>query len=136
MERDAVKLTKMNVTIHHKKKILADIYGSEHNKVFQAGFVDADDQADLEAKSASLKDVWDTMVPGFHNWFKKKQIPLFVESVIRSPLDRASLGNSFYNNRLEACGCEKGKKDQFCIRTNRMANGLNKCISYVVFINK
>ena len=40
------------------------------------------------------------MVPGFHNWFKKKRIPLFVESVIRSPLDRASLGNSFYNNRL------------------------------------
>ena len=93
MERGAVKLAKMNVTIHHKKKILADIYGSEHNEVYQAGLVDADDQADLEVRFVSLKDIWDTMVPGFHNSFKKKRIPLFVESVIRSPLDRASLGN-------------------------------------------
>ena len=41
------------------------------------------------------------MLPGFHDWFQKKQITLFKESVIRSPLDRATLGNSFYNNRLE-----------------------------------
>ena len=112
MERDAVKLAMMNVTIHHKKKILADIYGSEQNKIFQDGLVDADDQADLEAKFVSLKDIWDTMVPGFYNWFKKKRIPLFVESVIRSPLDRASLGNSFYNNRLEVLHKLQKKKIQ------------------------
>ncbi len=63
--------------------------------------VDADDQYDLEAKFASLKETWNTMLPGFHDWFKKKRINLFIEFINRSPLDRATLGNSFYNNWLE-----------------------------------
>ena len=31
---------------------------------------------------------------------------------------------------------DKGKKDPFCIRNDTMADGLNKCISYVTFTNK
>ncbi len=98
MERDAAILSQMNATFHRKKKMLPDIYGSE---LFQAGSVDADDQYDLEAKFASLKETWNTMLPGFHDWLKKKRINLFIEFINRSPLDRATLGNSFYNNWLE-----------------------------------
>ena len=135
MERDAAKLSKMNVTFHHKKKLLADIYGSEQHKVFHPGLVDADDQDDLEAKLASLKETWNTMLPGFHDWFQKKRITLFIESVIRSPLDRATLGNSFKIIGLKSfpnCRKRELKKGRLSMKFVKLAKPSNSGQSHTI----
>lgn len=101
MERDSIKLNKMGASLIQKKRILSDIYGSEQGQIFNVGLIDADSESDFEVKFKSLEDVWNPLVPGFHSWFEKKRVPVFITAVINAELNRAQVGNRFYNNRLQ-----------------------------------
>ena len=101
MDWDAIKLPRWNATLNQKTSILGYIYGSEQNHIFNAGIVDADNPSDFEVKLDSLEDICESYVHGFFAWFKRKRMPLFIESVINLDLDKEQVGCKFYNNRLE-----------------------------------
>ena len=101
MERDAVKLSKLGATSNVKQRVLADIYGSKQDQHLQLGLADAIDEEDFMIKLESLREIWEPLVAGFHEWFDKKRAEIFKLSVINSAKDRISIDDVFYNNRLE-----------------------------------
>ena len=96
-----LNLTKWAQALFRKREFYRIFYGSEQGQIFNVGLIDADSESDFEVKFKSLEDVWNPLVPGFHSWFEKKRVPVFITSVINAELDRAQVGNRFYNNRLE-----------------------------------
>eukprot|EP00112_Aurelia_sp_Birch-Aquarium-sp1_P016153 Seg3637.1 transcript_id=Seg3637.1/GoldUCD/mRNA.D3Y31 product="hypothetical protein" protein_id=Seg3637.1/GoldUCD/D3Y31 len=101
MERDSFQLGKMGATKDARKRILTDIYGSKQERIQHFGLVDADDAADFNAKLTSLKEVWDSVLPGFHDWFAKRRSDMFKETIVEAAKDRMGLEQNFFNNRLE-----------------------------------
>lgn len=56
-----------NRTIH---RIMSDIYGTQTGFVSEMGLADASDPEDFVVKLESLKTIWNSLSPGFHEWFK------------------------------------------------------------------
>ena len=77
-ERDAQKLKTMGCNERTQRRIMADIYGCQEQILLENGL------ADYEAKLASLKDVWDGLVPGFYEWFDKYRSEQFKICLIYS----------------------------------------------------
>ena len=68
-ERNAQKLKAMGCNERTQRRIMPDIYGCQEEILLENGLADSEDPADCEARLASLKDVWEGLVPGFHEWF-------------------------------------------------------------------
>ena len=70
MERDAYKLDKKHASRTSKKRIMTDIYGSQVDSILQLGLAHAMNEEDFQVKLDSLKESWNNLVPGFHEWFQ------------------------------------------------------------------
>ena len=70
-ERDALKLKSLCTNERSRNRIMADIYGSQHDVLLENGLADAEDPEDFQIKLASLETVWESLAPGFHLWFTK-----------------------------------------------------------------
>lgn len=80
---------------------MADIYGCQEQILLENGLADSEDPADYEAKLASLKDVWDSLVPGFYEWFDKHRSEQFKTCLIYSARQELGLSGYFYTSGLE-----------------------------------
>ena len=69
MERDAYKLDKKHASRNSQERIMTDIYGSQVDSIPQSGLADAMDEEDFQVKLDSLRESWDNLVQGFHEWF-------------------------------------------------------------------
>ena len=54
-----------------KERIMVDIYGSQVNSILQSGLAGIMGEEEFEVKSDSLSELWDNLVPDFHEWLKK-----------------------------------------------------------------
>lgn len=100
-ERDAQKVKAMGGDERTQRRIMADIYGCQEQILLENGLADSEDPADYEAKLASLKDVWEGLVPGFHDWFDKHRSEQFKTCLINSARQQLGLSGRFYTNGLE-----------------------------------
>ena len=62
--------------------ILADIYGRQYSTMVEYGLEDSKDTNDLTARLESLRESWENVCPGFHEWFVSKRKAVFQNSVI------------------------------------------------------
>ena len=81
---DAQKLKAMGCNERTQRRIMADICGCQEQILLENGLADSEEPADFEAKLASLKDVWDDLVPGFYEWFDKYRSEQFKICLIYS----------------------------------------------------
>jgi len=100
-ERDAQKLKSMGCNEKTQKRIMADIYGCQDQLLLENGLADADDPQDFDVKLASLKDVWERVAPGFHQWFAKHRSEQFKTCLVQSAREELGLDGRFYTNGLE-----------------------------------
>lgn len=75
-DRDAQKLKAMGCNEGTQKRIMADIYGCQQQLLLEMGLADADDPKDFDMNLDSLKEVWERVAPGFHQWFSKHRYNL------------------------------------------------------------
>ena len=101
MERDAYKLDKKHASRTSKEKIMTDIYGSQVDSILQLGLAHVMNEEDFQVKLDSLKESWDNLVPGFHEWFHKNCERLFCNSLIMSAREKLGMKGRFYTNDLE-----------------------------------
>ena len=57
---------------------------TENGGYYEYGLADASDQNDFEVKLMSLEQRWESLCPGFYNWFVQKRKQFFIDSVIQS----------------------------------------------------
>ena len=84
MERDAYKLDKKYASKANKQKIMPDIYGSQVDSILQSRLADAMDEEDFQVKLDYLRELWDNLVQGFHEWFRKSYEKLFCNCFVMS----------------------------------------------------
>ena len=84
-----------------RKRIMADIYGTQNSLLLENGLADAEKEEDFNVKLASLQVVWDNIVPGFHHWFKKWRSDIFIDCLVLSSRERHGISKSFTTNSLE-----------------------------------
>ena len=82
MERDAYKLDKKHASKTSKDRIMTDIYGSQIDSILQSGLADVMDKEGFQVKLDYLKESWDNLVPGCHEWFQKNCEKLFCNCLI------------------------------------------------------
>lgn len=99
-DRDQRKLSKMGA--RGQKKILADIYGTNDGITRELGLTTAEDADDFKVKLASLKETWESLAPGFHDWFSRTRAHQFIESVIETAREGSGINGLFYNNAIES----------------------------------
>ena len=56
-ERDALKFKSLCTNERSRNRIMADIYGSQHDVLLENGLADAEDPEDFQIKLASLETV-------------------------------------------------------------------------------
>ena len=56
---------------------------------------------DFKARLDSLQLLWDSIVPGFHHWFKQWRSEMFIECLILSARERQGISGRFTTNGLE-----------------------------------
>ncbi len=84
------------------KRIMADIYGTQHGFVEELGLADALDPDDFDVKLASLKVVWDGLLPNFHAWFVARRSKVFKTNLVISARTELNIKGRFYTNGLES----------------------------------
>ena len=90
--------------------ILRDIYGSNDGITKELGLASSLDKDDFEAKLSSLKEIWDSLTDGFHNWFSRNRASKFIEYVIESARESSGIEDLFYNNAIESLHCSLKSK--------------------------
>ena len=95
---DKKKLSDLNTSKNGAATILGDIYGWNYGSVKEYGIADSKDADDLHERLNSVKENWENYCPGFYDWFCKKRLRLFKESVIESVRRNTSITGLFYNN--------------------------------------
>jgi len=99
-DADKRKLSKIGGTGH--QRILRDIYGSNDGITKELGLASSLDKDDFQAKLSSLKEIWDSLTDGFHNWFSRNRASKFIECVIESARESSGIEDLFYNNAIES----------------------------------
>eukprot|EP00112_Aurelia_sp_Birch-Aquarium-sp1_P021630 Seg5874.1 transcript_id=Seg5874.1/GoldUCD/mRNA.D3Y31 product="hypothetical protein" protein_id=Seg5874.1/GoldUCD/D3Y31 len=84
------------------KRIMADIYGTQHGFVEELGLADALDPDDFDVKLASLKVIWDGLLPNFHAWFIARRSKVFKTNLVISARTKLNIKGRFYTNGLES----------------------------------
>ena len=110
MKRDESKLAdllpKTGGNIADRKlsslEIIKDIYSSRVANFYEYGIVEAIDPDDFNAKLDSLEDQWESLCPGFHQWFIRNRKCLLLKSFMQSArLNSDSMG-LYYQNDIES----------------------------------
>ena len=78
----------MNLNASQRQKssseILKDIYENLVEGFNEFGLAEFTYKSDFGSKIFPLKEKWESLSPGFHNWFKRTRSDDFVASVIQS----------------------------------------------------
>ena len=120
-ERDRQKLGKLLELIKMsegqknkaKAEILKDLYGERKGNSYEYGLADAFDEMDLLNKLSSLEARWNSLCPGFYNWFKQKRQTLFASTVVQSAREGTDVSGLFYQNDIESQHFVEKKKQSF-----------------------
>lgn len=97
---DKRKLSKMGVK--GQKRIVAGIYGSNNGVTKELGLTSSEDGDDFRAKLESLKETWELLAPGFHDWFVRTRATPFIDSVITLTREGSGVDGLFYNNAIKS----------------------------------
>ena len=99
-ENDIEKLKEYFPCDADRKRVMADIYGTQNTLLLENGLVDTENEQDFSVKLASLQAVWDNIAPGFHHWFKKRMSDISIDCLILSSAERH--GIMLHNKRFRA----------------------------------
>ena len=100
-ENDIEKLKEYFPCDADRKRVMADIYGTQNSLLLENGLADAENEQDFSVKLASLQAVWDNIAPGFHHWFKKRMSDIFIDCLILSSAERHGISKCFTTNGSE-----------------------------------
>ena len=98
---DSEQLRKIGANRKLIDRIMADIYGSQVDTTVCEGLADALDSQALAVKLETLQDIWDDLVPGFYEWFRRRRVTKFETCLVLSARDSLGIGGRFYSNNLE-----------------------------------
>ena len=110
--RDKEQLNKMKANERAINKIMTDIYGQQDGYVIQHALADAENAEDFSAKLQSLQQIWESLVPGFYNWFFKNHAQKFKECLTRLAQEQLEINIRYYNNNLELKHRQQKKKSR------------------------
>ena len=96
-----------------KAEIFEDIYGERKGTTFDFGLVEATNDEDFLGKLNSLDTRWESLYPGFFQWFCGNRVDKFLESVICSACEGTEIVGLYYQNYIESMHFVKKKKQQF-----------------------
>ena len=66
------KLPQLNPKKGAIQRILANIYGCHYGAIKEYGLADSIEKNDFEVRLESLRSIWETLCPGFYEWFSRK----------------------------------------------------------------
>eukprot|EP00794_Sanderia_malayensis_P013682 gene13682-biopygen10980 len=101
-KNDERRLKEMSANASTTRRIMADIYGTQHGCVAEQGLADAIDPEDFDAKLESLKPIWDGLLPNFHAWFMARRAKTFKANLVLSARSQLNIKGRFYTNGLES----------------------------------
>ena len=110
---DIKKLLQLNPQKGAVKRILAYIYGCHYGTIKEYGLADSKDNEDLAVRLEPLRQSWENLCPGFHDWFSCKRKQLFESNVIKSERKQANIQGLFYNNSIESHHFREKKEQHF-----------------------
>ena len=96
------KLLQLNPKKGAIQRILADIYRCHYGAIKEYGLADSIEKGDFEVRLELLRSIWETLCPGFYEWFSRKRKHLFQSSVIESARKQTNVQGLFYNNNIES----------------------------------
>ena len=114
---DKRKLLQLNPQKGASKKIIADIYGCQYGGIKEYGLADSENSTDFQNKLKELKFRWETLCPGFYEWFVQKRSKTFESSVIESARHDTNIQGLFYNNNIESQHFREKKEQCFQTKT-------------------
>ena len=108
-ERDKKKIEKLLSKTHSnasekkkaKSKIFNDLYGVREGGTYENGLAESGNENDFLTKLNSIEKIWESLCPGFFEWFVLKMKQKFIESVIVSGRDGTNLDGLHYQNDIE-----------------------------------
>ena len=111
------------------REIIKDIYGVKDGNVYEYGLAEALDEDDFNIKLQSLKDRWESLCPGFFNWFKKTRVSQFLKSVIQAARIGYDSEALYYQNDIESIHAVEKRKQ--CFKKASIATALSNIQSIV-----
>lgn len=87
------KLRELKVNEMEAKNILSDVFGSQIDDTYFEGLINSVDYKDFMEKVEMLRVKWDSMCPGFMEWFCTTQAEVMCTTMIVSVRTRAGLGS-------------------------------------------
>ena len=87
------KLRELKVDEIKMKQILSDIFGSDIGDTHFQGLIDSNDCTHFMQRLELLKPKWESLCPGFVDWFLKHEANLMCTSMVASVRANAGLGN-------------------------------------------
>ena len=73
-----------------------------HESVKEYGLVDSKDNEDFAVRLESLRQTWENLCPGFHDWFSRERKQFFESNIIESMWKQTNVQGLFYNNSIES----------------------------------
>ena len=109
-ERDKKKIEKLLSKTHSnaaekkkaKSEIFNDLYGVREGGTYENGLAESGNENDFLTKLNSLEKIWESLCPGFFEWFVLKRKQKIIESVIVSARDGINLDGLHYQNDIES----------------------------------
>ena len=95
------------------KKNFSLYYGCHYGTIKEYGLADSKDNEDLAVRLEPLRQTWENLCPGFHDWFSCKRKQLFESNVIKSERKQANVQRLFYNNSIESQHFREKKEQHF-----------------------
>ena len=78
------KLLQLNPQKGAGKRILADISGCHYGVNKECSLANSKDNKDFTVRQELLRQAWENLCPGFHDWFSCKRMQLVESNVIES----------------------------------------------------
>ena len=76
-------------------------YNIMHENVKEYGLVDSKDNEDFAVRLESLRQTWENLCPGFHDWFSRERKQFFESNIIKSMRKQTNVQGLFYNDSIE-----------------------------------
>ena len=71
------KLREFKVCEEASKNVLNSIFGYQADDTLHIGLIDSNDAKNFHINMEQLKMTWDTLCPGFYEWFVTNEAELF-----------------------------------------------------------
>ena len=96
----------MPVKDRPSSEVLRGIYGNHAGCFYEFVLAEATDRSDFQIKLFSLKEKWESLCSGFHDWFKRKEVMILWLALFRVQ-ERESM--------LKACTFKKKFSVEFLV---------------------